>query len=104
MRVRSEAVRRTMHRHQTYKFLFQLLRQKIVSACNIAAICCSSHVQENTLISNRFISIQSKTTPRLSEFKVSLQNFRVSFLTPKNGLKKHWFRVTHGKTVYYPWG
>jgi len=75
---RSEAVRMTMHRYQIYNFRFQLLRQKIVSAYNIAAVYCNSHVEENMLSSNRFTSIQGKTT-RLSEFRVSLQNFKVSF-------------------------
>jgi len=60
-----------MRRYQTYNFRFQLLRQKIVSAYNIATVYCNSHVQKNMLISNRFTSIQSKTTPRLSEFRVS---------------------------------
>jgi len=70
----------TMHSYQTYNFRFQLLRQKIESACNIAAVCCNSHVQENMLSSsNRFTSIQGKTMPWLSEFRVSLQNFKVSF-------------------------
>jgi len=31
----------TMHRYQTYNIRFQLLRQKIVSAYNIAAVCCN---------------------------------------------------------------
>jgi len=69
----------TMHRYQTYNFRFQLLRQKIVSANNIAAVCCNSHVQENMLFSNRFTSIQGKTISKLSEFRLSLENFRVSF-------------------------
>jgi len=38
-----------MHRYHTYNFRFQLLRQKIVSAYNIATVCCNSHVQENML-------------------------------------------------------
>jgi len=50
----------TMHNHQTYNFRFQLLRQKIVSAYNIAAVCCNSHVQEKMVSSNRFISIEGK--------------------------------------------
>jgi len=69
----------TMYSYQTCTFRFQLLRQKIVSVYDIAAVCCNSHVQENMLSSNRFTSIQSKTISRLSEFRVSLQNFRVSF-------------------------
>ena len=81
--IEAEAVRMTMHRHQTYNFRFQLLRQKIVWAYNIAAVCCKSHVQENMLISNRVTSIQGKTISRLSEFRVSFQNFRVSFWHPK---------------------
>jgi len=72
-------VRTIMHRNQTYKFRFQLLRQKIVLAYNIAAVCCSSYVQETMRISNRFTPIQGKPISRLSEFRVSLQNFRVSF-------------------------
>jgi len=43
-----------MHRYQTYNFRFQLLHRKIVSAYNIAAVCCNNHVQDNMLISNRF--------------------------------------------------
>ena len=35
---RSEMVRMTMHSHQTYKFRFHLLSQKIVSSYNIAAV------------------------------------------------------------------
>jgi len=46
---------------------------------NIAAVCWYSKVQENILISNHFTSIQGKTISGLSEFRVSLQNFRVSF-------------------------
>jgi len=49
VRGRSEGVRMTTHRYQTYNFRFQLLRQKNVSAYNIAAVCCKSHVQENML-------------------------------------------------------
>ena len=70
----------TMRRYQTYNFRFQLLRQKIVSAYNIAAVCCNSHVQENELSSIRFTSIQGKTILWLSEF-------RVSFWHPTNCLK-----------------
>jgi len=75
-----------MHRYQTYNFRFQLLRQKTVWAYNIAAVCCKSHVQENMLISNRFTSIQGKTISRLSEFRVSFQNFRVSLWHPKTAV------------------
>jgi len=50
----------TMHSHQTYNFRFQLLRQKFVSAHNIADVCCNSHVQEKMVSSNRFISIEGK--------------------------------------------
>jgi len=64
---RSEAVRMAMHRYPAYNFRFHLLRQKIVSACNIAAVCCNSHVQENMLSSNRFTSIQGKTISWLAE-------------------------------------
>ena len=39
----------------------QLRRQKIVSAYNIAAVRCNSHVQENMLSSNRYTSMQGKT-------------------------------------------
>jgi len=78
-RSRCEAVRMTMHRyHQAYSFHFQL-RRKNVSAHNIVAVCCNGHVQENMVSSNRFTSTQGKTIPRLSEFRVSLQNFRVLF-------------------------
>ena len=62
LRGRSEAVRMTMHRYHTYNFRFQLLRQKIMSSYNIAAVCCNSHVQENMLSSNRFTS---KAKPHL---------------------------------------
>ena len=54
---------------------------------NIPAVCCNRHVQENMLISNRFTSIQGKIVSRLSEFRVSLQNFKVSFWHPKKALK-----------------
>jgi len=37
------------------------------------------------LILFRFTSIQGKTKSWLSEFRVSLQNLRVSFWKPKNG-------------------
>jgi len=74
--------RMTMHRYQAYNFRFQLLLQKNVVAYNIAAVCCNGHVQENILCSNRFTSTQSKTISKLSEFRVSLQNFRVSFWNP----------------------
>jgi len=77
-----------MHRSQTYNFRFQLLRQKIVSACNIATVCCNLHVQENLLSSNRFTSIQSKTISNLSEFRVSVQNFRLSFWHPKPAVRQ----------------
>ena len=43
------------------QFRFQFLRQKIVSAYNITAVCCNNHVQENMHSSNRFTSIQGKT-------------------------------------------
>jgi len=59
------------------------MRQKIVSAYNIAAVCWNSHVRESMLISNRFTSIRAKTISWLSEFRVSLQNFRLSFWHPK---------------------
>jgi len=51
--------------------------------CVDLAVCCNSHVQENMLSSHRFSSIQGKTISWLSEFRVSLQNFRVSFWHPK---------------------
>ena len=72
VRGQSEAVRMTMHSYQTYTFCFQLLRQKIESTYDIAAVCCNSHVQENMLSSsNRFTSIQGKTISRYSGFRVS---------------------------------
>jgi len=71
VRGRSEAVRMTMHRYQIYNFRFQLLRQKIVSTYKIAAVSCNSHVQQNTLSSNRFTSVQGNTISWLSEFRVS---------------------------------
>jgi len=78
VRGRSEAVRMTIHRCHSYNFRFQL-RQKNVTAYNIAAVCYNGQVQENMLSSNHFTSIQSKSIAKLSEFRVSLQNFRVSF-------------------------
>jgi len=69
----------TVYRYQAYNFRFLVLRQKNVTAYNIAAVCCKGHVQENILSSNRFTSIQSKTTSKLSGFRVSMQNFRVPF-------------------------
>ena len=89
MRGRSKAVRIAVHRYHTYNIRFQLLRQKMVSAYNISAICCNSHVQGNTLSSNPFTSTEGKTISRLSDFRVSLQNFRVSFWHPKTAWKKH---------------
>jgi len=47
------------HISPTWNFRLKLLRHKIMSAYNIAAICCNSHVQENELSSNRFTSIQN---------------------------------------------
>jgi len=66
-RRRSEAVHMTVYRYQTHTFRFQFLRQKNVSAYNIAAVCCSSHVQENMLSSNRFTAIQGKIMSWLSK-------------------------------------
>jgi len=77
------AVRMTMHRWRNYSFPSQLLRQKNVSAYNIATVCCNSHVQENELSSDSFTSIRGKTISWLSEFRTSLQNFRVAFWHPK---------------------
>ena len=37
---RNEAVHMIMHRYHSYNFRFQLLRQKIVSVYNVAAVCC----------------------------------------------------------------
>jgi len=54
----------------------------------------AGYVQENMLSSNRFTSIQSKTTSKLSEFRVSLQNFRVSFWHPKTAYKTLVFTIT----------
>jgi len=67
----------TMHRYHTYNFRFQIQYQKIVSGYNIAAVCCNSYEQENMLSSNRFTSRQNHIL--VSEFKVSLQNFWVTF-------------------------
>jgi len=55
----------TMLRYHTYNFRFQLLLQKIVWACNIAAVCYNSHVPENMLSSNRFTVLQYKEKPYL---------------------------------------
>jgi len=60
----SEAVRMAVHRCYTYNFRFQLLRQKIVSAYNVADVCCNSHVQECMLL------LQYKVKPYLG-----FQNF-----------------------------
>jgi len=77
-----------MHSYPTYNFCFQLLRQKTESTYDTGAVCCNSHVQKNMLSSsNRFTSIQGKTISRLSEFRVSLQNYRVSFWHPKTAQK-----------------
>ena len=75
---RSEAVRMTMHRYPANN-LASTFCARTLSAYNIAAVYCNSCVQENMLSSNRFTSIQGKT---ISEFRVSLQNFRVSFWHP----------------------
>jgi len=48
-----------MHRYHTYNFRFQLLRQKIVWAYNIADVCCNGHVQENML--SQIVSLEYKT-------------------------------------------
>jgi len=62
---------------------FQLLRQRIVPAYHCSR-CCNGHVHEHMLPSNRFNSIQGKTMSSwLSEFRMSLQNFMVSFWHPK---------------------
>ena len=82
-----------MSKHQTYNFRSQFLRLKIVSAYNIAAVCCNSLVQKNMLSSHLFTSIQGKTISWLSEFRVSLQNFKVSCWHPKTALKNRWFNA-----------
>jgi len=53
----------TMHRYHTFNFRFQLLRQKIVWAYNIADVCCNSHLQENML--SQFVFLQYKAKPYL---------------------------------------
>ena len=73
-----------MHRYHTCNFRFHLLGQKIVSAYNIAAVCCNSHVQENIRSSNRFASIQGKTISWLSEFRVSFWHFEVTWSSVKS--------------------
>jgi len=47
LRARSEAVRMIKCKYETYNFCLQFLRQKIMSANNIEAVCCNSHVQKN---------------------------------------------------------
>ena len=89
VRGRNEAVRMTMHRYQIYNFRFQLLRQEIVPACNIATVFCNLHVQENLLSWKNFTSRQSKTISRFLEFRVPLQNFRVSFWHFEKGFPIH---------------
>jgi len=71
-----------------------------VSAYNIAAFCCNSHVQENLPSANRFTS--RKKHSWLSEFRVSLQNFGCHFDTQKQ-LKKTlhtWFDGTDETLVF----
>jgi len=87
-------VRMTMHRYQTHNFRFRRLRQKIVSAYNIAAVCCNSHVQENMLISDRFTSIQGKAISRLSENRVHWKILECHFDTQKQ-LKGNTATFTH---------
>jgi len=72
-----------VHTYLTSNFGFQLQRLKIVSAYNIADVCCNSHVRESMFSTNRFTSIQGKTISWHSAFRVSLQNCRVSFDTHK---------------------
>ena len=88
----------TMRRYQTYNFRFQLLRQKIVSAYNIAAVCCNSHVQENELSSIRFTSIQGKTILWLSEFRVSFWHPKTAWKTLYYGIHTFTNKVT--KTLF----
>ena len=53
--------------------------ESCVGLQHFAAGCCNSHVQEDMFSSNHFTSIESKTISWLSELRVPLQNFRVSF-------------------------
>jgi len=83
--------------NHTYNFRFQLLHQKIVSAYHFAVVCYNNHVQDNMLTSNRFTSIQGKTISWLSEFRVSLQNFRVSFWHLKTASKNTGLNISTEK-------
>ena len=87
-----------------HNFRFQLLRQKIASAYNIAAVCRNSHVQENMVSSNRFTSIQGKTISRLSEFRVSFWHPKMALKTLAIALLEVTIRFTwfHGPYVRFP--
>ena len=50
-----------MHRYQTYHFHFQLLRQKIVWAYNIAAVCYNSYGRKTCL--SQILLLQYKANP-----------------------------------------
>ena len=82
------AVCMTIHGYHTYNFHFKLLHQKILSAYNIAAVCCNSHVQENMLSSNRFTSIQGKTISRFHSLGCHCKILGCHFDTQKQ-LKTH---------------
>jgi len=79
---RSEAVRMIMQTILTI-FISNFCTRKLCRPMITAAVCCNSHVQEDMISSNGFTSIQGKTISWLSEFRVSLQKFGVSFRHPK---------------------
>jgi len=83
-----EAVRMTMHRDHTYNFRFQLLRQKTVTAYDIAAVCCNSRVRENVLSSKRFTSKQGKIISLAFRIQGVIAKFWGVIFTPKNSLKR----------------
>ena len=96
-----EEVRMKVHTYLTSNFGFQLLRQRIVSAYNIAAVCCNSHVRKSMFPQILLRQYRGKTIYRHSAFRVSLQNFMVSFDTHKPFKKLcrllYWFPTVFNK-------
>ena len=88
----------TMHRYHSYNFRIQLLRQKIVSVCNIAAVCCNSHVQENILSLNRFT--QYKANHGFQNLGCHYKILGCHFYTQK-GLKKTLMSTQSKKKLYF---
>jgi len=77
-----------MYSYQTYNFRFQLLRHKIVSAYNIAAVSCNSHIQENNFPQIVLLQYKAKTYFGFRNLGVIAKFWGVIF-TLKNGIKKH---------------